>query len=212
MRPCRICGQAITDPGRRGKRRLCDACIPVDRASRKTAFYAAKYPDETAGTKRCSTCEDLLPLHAFPKNPRGRYGVSSLCESCHLASGKRWKEQNKEKSTEYHKQYYKNNKIAIHLKYKYGLTPSQRDTLFESQGLMCPGCHKGFTSEDDTSAWHIDHNHDTSQVRGILCRADNLVLGLVKDSPPRLRALADYLETTDDTLGRTCPAGMFSAW
>jgi len=40
----------------------------------------------------------------------------------------------------------------------------------------------------------IDHCHDSGRVRGILCKDCNLVLGWMKDTPARLRALADYLE------------------
>lgn len=41
---------------------------------------------------------------------------------------------------------------------------------------------------------HTDHNHDTKQVRDLLCRACNHVLGLMEEDPDRLRAAADYLE------------------
>ena len=45
--------------------------------------------------------------------------------------------------------------------------------------------------------WHIDHDHGTGEVRGILCSACNTTLGLMGDSPERLRAAADYLERND---------------
>jgi hypothetical protein len=39
-----------------------------------------------------------------------------------------------------------------------------------------------------------DHDHVSGEFRGWLCINCNTVLGLVRDSPLRLRTLADYLE------------------
>lgn len=41
---------------------------------------------------------------------------------------------------------------------------------------------------------HVDHSHETGQVRGMLCHYCNLALGLVEDDPKRLIALATYLK------------------
>jgi hypothetical protein len=40
----------------------------------------------------------------------------------------------------------------------------------------------------------LDHCHDTGKFRGWLCRQCNIALGMAKDSPACLRALAAYLE------------------
>lgn len=41
-----------------------------------------------------------------------------------------------------------------------------------------------------------DHDHSTGTFRGWLCFKCNAALGMVRDCPETLRALADYLETT----------------
>lgn len=41
---------------------------------------------------------------------------------------------------------------------------------------------------------HIDHDHATGRVRGVLCANCNTSLGLMKDDPSLLRRAADYLE------------------
>ena len=40
----------------------------------------------------------------------------------------------------------------------------------------------------------IDHNHETGEIRGILCGGCNTALGMAGDDPDRLRALATYLD------------------
>lgn len=42
--------------------------------------------------------------------------------------------------------------------------------------------------------FHVDHDHKTSQVRGVLCYHCNTGLNRFKDSPAILRAAAEYLE------------------
>lgn len=41
---------------------------------------------------------------------------------------------------------------------------------------------------------HIDHDHTTGQIRGVLCPWCNMIVGLAYDDPNRLRQLADWLE------------------
>lgn len=40
----------------------------------------------------------------------------------------------------------------------------------------------------------IDHNHETGQIRGVLCARCNTAIGLVFENPETLRAAADYIE------------------
>lgn len=74
---------------------------------------------------------------------------------------------------------------------KYGITPSEVDALFEVQGRVCAICK---SSEHGGKNWHVDHDHDSKSIRGILCNGCNTALGGMKDSPAILRAAADYLE------------------
>jgi hypothetical protein len=40
----------------------------------------------------------------------------------------------------------------------------------------------------------LDHDHSTGEFRGWLCSNCNAALGLMADSPERLRAMAEYVE------------------
>lgn len=72
-----------------------------------------------------------------------------------------------------------------HLKRKFGLTPDEFASLIERQRGTCAIC--------DGPPQHIDHDHATGAVRGILCGPCNMGLGQFRDDPTRLRRAADYL-------------------
>ena len=54
---------------------------------------------------------------------------------------------------------------------------------------------------------HVDHNHNTGVVRGLLCFHCNLILGHAKDESARLRAAADYI----DAFGATTATALVPA-
>jgi hypothetical protein len=79
------------------------------------------------------------------------------------------------------------------LKKFYGLTQADFDRMLEVQDGRCAICH-GDDPRSRTKQWHIDHNHETGIVRGLLCGPCNTGIGQMQDDPVRLRAAADYLE------------------
>ena len=80
---------------------------------------------------------------------------------------------------------------------KYDLTPHAYNKMMLSQGHACAICH---TSEPTGHGWHIDHDHDTGQVRGLLCFMCNTGLGQFNDSPDTLMAAVTYLLQFSDIL------------
>ena len=77
-----------------------------------------------------------------------------------------------------------------HLKKKYGITPEDYDRMLEAQGGGCAIC--GRPPRDDI-ALHVDHDHETGFIRGLLCFPCNNALGLMKDDPERLIRAAEYV-------------------
>jgi hypothetical protein len=58
--------------------------------------------------------------------------------------------------------------------------------MIEGQGGTCAVC--------SGKPEHVDHDHDTGQVRGILCFNCNQALGNARDDTKVLRGLARYLQ------------------
>lgn len=73
---------------------------------------------------------------------------------------------------------------------RYGLTPQQYDRMIHDAGVRCAIC---FQAESPDEPLHIDHDHRTGAVRGILCRMCNMMLGFAKDDLVRLERAIAYL-------------------
>ena len=79
---------------------------------------------------------------------------------------------------------------------RYGITLEQRDALLAAQGGTCALCPAeiGFSGRGfDRSTAHIDHDHATGKVRGILCASCNTALGRLGDSVESLERAVKYL-------------------
>lgn len=73
------------------------------------------------------------------------------------------------------------------LKATLGITLEQKETLIQSQNGKCKICGNPMVR------CYVDHDHTTGKIRGILCNACNLALGLFRDSLPNLKAAIAYL-------------------
>ncbi len=72
----------------------------------------------------------------------------------------------------------------------YGLSWESYETILLRQSGRCPICGK------ELRTFHIDHNHRTGTVRGLLCENCNPMIGQSHENPDVLRAAARYLEVT----------------
>lgn len=79
---------------------------------------------------------------------------------------------------------------ALLLRKKYGLTLVQLEEMIASQSGRCASCGDDL----EVKRVHVDHDHATGQVRGVLCQRCNLAEGYLRGSPLRARRLAKYLE------------------
>jgi hypothetical protein len=70
----------------------------------------------------------------------------------------------------------------------HGLTPDSYRALLLAQGEACAICREPFRETP-----RIDHDHETGEVRGLLCHRCNVALGLLRDDRRVIEAAAHYL-------------------
>jgi hypothetical protein len=75
----------------------------------------------------------------------------------------------------------------------YGITSGQYITLLVSQFNECAICAIPFDKKNKATSPHIDHDHATGKVHGILCSVCNLGLGRI-EKPGFLKPALEYLE------------------
>jgi len=123
------------------------------------------------------------------------------------ASKDSWVAKNPDYNKEYQKEYRKKNPNAVnewrkdnrmsareaHLKNKFGITHFEFEFLKEFQGGVCAICK---TPTDKTL--HVDHDHATSKVRGLLCSNCNRGIGHLKENVVFLAEAIKYLENNKD--------------
>ena len=89
-----------------------------------------------------------------------------------------------------------------HLKRRYGISEAEFDAIKAKQGGLCAVCQ-------EAQADHVDHDHVTGKVRGILCFNCNGGLGQFKDRIDRLEQAIDYLKDTGTWQKQQVTSGVF---
>ena len=79
---------------------------------------------------------------------------------------------------------------------KYGITKLGVWLMWRAQGDKCFLCGESLGGFD--SLYHIDHDHKTGMIRGLLHNKCNQMLGQADDDPKLLRKGADYLEAANE--------------
>ncbi|HUW09593.1 MAG TPA: endonuclease VII domain-containing protein [Anaerolineae bacterium] len=83
-----------------------------------------------------------------------------------------------------------------HLKRAYGLSLADYDAILADQGGGCAICG-ALPGDDAKGRLHVDHDHETGQVRGLLCGNCNHALGSFRDSIALMRSAIAYLESNE---------------
>ena len=86
----------------------------------------------------------------------------------------------------------------------YGRSVGQHAALQESQAGACAICGDAPSGDGRNGILHIDHDHVTGEVRGLLCSPCNTGIGQLKDDPDILLAAIEYLRRPPafDVVGR----------
>lgn len=102
------------------------------------------------------------------------------------------------KLREWQKRYREKNRKALsdgERKRRFGITPEKYAELFKSQNGVCAICEKLETATrlGKVKALSVDHCHNTSVIRGLLCSDCNTGIGKLKDDPKVLQSAIQYL-------------------
>lgn len=103
----------------------------------------------------------------------------------------------------------KQNKTAVQryrLKRYYDLSVETYNTMLAAQNGVCAICkcpETGRNQSGELKPLSVDHNHDTGQVRGLLCTQCNYMVGHCRENREYLLAAVRYL---DKHAGRESPA------
>ena len=128
------------------------------------------------GYKYCRACQTEQPVESFGRNRSAGDGLTAYCKPCHNAKGKETVARLYGSTREYH------------LRRRYGITSADVEAMIEAQGGTCAVC--------PGKPEHVDHDHKTGRVRGILCFNCNQALGNVRHDRTVLRGLISYLSET----------------
>jgi len=153
--------------------------------------------------KICRGCNTLYPIDAYGWRP-GSHGKSkrrSRCKECDCAAAKldretspieRVKERSRKK-----KEYNKRNpdrakRWALRSGWKAkGIDPDEVERFIERNGRhKCQICG----APPGKRALAVDHDHQTGELRGILCTPCNQAIGHFRDNPALLRMAIRYLQ------------------
>lgn len=143
-------------------------------------------------TLKCSKCgESKTPDNFYKRSdrPRGRQSKCKTCVGNSTMQVREWRTRNPEAAAA--------NRQRSRVKV-YDLTIDEYNALLDKQDSACAICRK--TEPGGKGRWHIDHNHETGKVRGLLCAMCNVGLGNFYDDIALLSGAIKYLEETDDSL------------
>lgn len=139
---------------------------------RRNAEANALRGEPAVSEKRCPRCTVRKLSSDFHRNRTTPDGLHWICAQCNTLPPEE--------------------RAIIELRRRVGLYDVDLSTLgamMTAQDNACAICGAPFV---DTP--HIDHDHATGLVRGLLCMRCNTGIGLLQDDPERCRAAAAYLE------------------
>ncbi len=134
--------------------------------------------EQPAAIKKCQgPCGRERPLDDFHKNKNLPDGHAPRCKVCE-------RERARVRRTPLVNRKY-------NLKKCYGITLEDYERLLAAQGGVCAICGAPSPGPKETN-FHVDHDHVTGRLRGLLCECCNIGIGYF-DSPDHLGKAADYL-------------------
>jgi Recombination endonuclease VII len=131
-------------------------------------------------SKVCTKCKVEYPLDNYTKHTKTKDGKAEICRSCNKTRSRAWYVKNKKKANA--------SSRANQVNHRFGITIDTYDVLLAGSDT-CEICEKQVPLEKR----ELDHNHDTMEIRGVLCGGCNRGLGHFGDCPDKLEKASRYL-------------------
>ena len=168
-------------------KRFCSGCLePLpESASLKAIYCSSSCRNQAKRLKR----KLKLSTSSASCHPEKPIYVKGMCKSCYV----KLKGYQKTKEA-------KNKRREHHLKTAYGMASYSFNALLLLQDFRCAICSKllGIDNSNYNTTACVDHNHKTGEVRGILCKPCNSILGFSRDNLGILQYASDYLNNTKE--------------
>lgn len=150
----------------------------------------------TEGLRQCPVCKELKPRTSdfFYRDRKSPSGLQYYCKECRSESASKYAKDNREKTSKRKMDWAKNNPDRVEsnrLSKLYGITTETYREILESQDFACAIC--AYVPSSGDKALHVDHNHKTGNVRGLLCHRCNSALGFLRDSEEVCLSTLKYL-------------------
>lgn len=136
------------------------------------------------GIRQCRVCRQKKSMEEFYFTSSGKHRARK-CKKCVAARTREWREENREK--------WAPTARKRHLWQNYRMTEVGFNMVWVLQSGLCAICKDAFLEGD--AKIHVDHDHATGQVRGLLCPTCNRGLGQFRDDPSLMRSAAEYVES-----------------
>jgi Autographiviridae endonuclease VII len=147
-------------------------------ATRKAKAEALLGPAGVIPEKRpCNKCGLVKPAADFNRDKQKRDGLRRTCRPCEKEIRDQTAEQRRRARI-----------VAV-----YGVDPDWYDRTMQAQGGRCAICPRVL----EGSLIVVDHDHETGEVRGLLCRFCNTGIGMLGDDPDVLDRAVEYLRRTE---------------
>ena len=135
---------------------------------------------KTTKKKKCIICREIKKLTDFYKYDENNH--RNICIFCFLENQKEQHQKDPIRKREYI------------LKNRYKLTIEDFNQMLNNQNRRCKIC--GTKTPRGKGAFHVDHNHKTNEIRGLLCNNCNRGLGYFNDNSFILFSAINYLRKT----------------
>jgi len=128
--------------------------------------------------RTCFRCKKTKDISKFYTDKSKTGGRNYECKNCTKARVKATRDPERARDL-----FYRRN---------YGISLADFNRMVLLQGTKCACCGTSKPGGKHNQ-WCVDHNHVTGDIRELLCKDCNIVLGIVRDSPEHLQRLTEYV-------------------